>query len=208
MLVLLAGCQKEELTVIEGAEDESFSQDMQLKSLLMSVASHDGSYDNVIDESSCFSINFPYTCYYNGQPYQINSIEDLAIFKVGDNLIPKFPIEITFANYIQAEVPNEDAFNGLIDQCMNGLLWNESITCVDIVYPVNISIYDPDNANFETITYIHDKQTFQSIEGFDTSMIASIQFPIQIQLPNNVVLTINSNDVLKTEILDMIPLCE
>jgi hypothetical protein len=208
MLVVMAGCQKEELTVIEGTGEESFTQDRQLKNLIMSVASHDGSFDNVVDKSSCFSIDFPYTCYYYGQPYQVNSIEDLAPFKVGDDLIPKFPINITFANYIQAEVPNEEAFNELIDLCENGLLWNESITCVDIIYPVNISVYNPDNGNFETITFTHHKQTFQSIEGFDTNLIASIQFPIQIQLPNNVILTINSNDVLKSEILDMIPICE
>jgi len=208
MMVLLVGCQKEELTVIEGQDEESFMQDIQLKNLIMSVASHDGSFDDVVDKSSCFSIDFPYICYYNGFPYPVNSLEDLALFQEGDKLIPEFPVNITFANYLQAEVPDEDAFNQLIAQCENGLLFNESITCLDIVYPIRISIYNPDISTFETVIFSHDKQTFQSIEDFDTSLIASIQFPIQIELPNDVVLTINSNDVLKSQILDIIPLCE
>ncbi|NNF31105.1 MAG: hypothetical protein HKO61_06765 [Flavobacteriaceae bacterium] len=208
MLMVLAGCQKEELTIIEGQDEEAFTQDRVLKNLIMSVASHDGSFDDIVDKSSCFSIDFPYVCFYNGYPYTVNSIEDLAPFQEGDKLIPEFPVNITFADYIQAEVPNEDAFNDLIAQCENGLLFNQSITCVDIVYPIRISIYNPDNSEFETISFTHDKQTFQSIEDFDASLIASIQFPIQIEMPNNVVLTINSNDVLKSEILDMIPFCE
>jgi hypothetical protein len=208
MLVTLAGCQEEELTIIEGENDEAFTQDQQLKSLIMSVTSHDGSYDDVVDNSSCFSIDFPYICYYNGYPYPVNSIEDLAVFNNGDNLIPKFPVSITISDYVQAEVPDEETFNLFMDLCANGQLFNESITCLDIIYPIRISVYDPDNSSFETISFAHDKQTFESIVGFDLSLIASIQYPIQIQMPNDVVLTINSNEALKTEILGIIPLCE
>lgn len=208
MLVMIAGCQKEELTVIEGQDDEAFNQDRQLKTLVMSVVSHDGSFDDIVDNSSCFSIDFPYTCYYKGFPYPVNSIDDLAIFKNGDYLIPEFPVNITFADYLQAEVPHEEAFNELIDQCANGLLFNEIINCVDIIYPVRISVYDPSTSSFETIVFDHDKQTFQAIVDFDENLIASIQYPIQLRMQNEVVLTINSNDALKSEILGMIPFCE
>ena len=208
MLVMIAGCQKEELTIVEGEDDEAFTDDRQLKSLLMSVVSHDGSFDDIVDSSSCFSIDFPYTCYYKGYPYPVNSIDDLAVFKNGDELIPKFPVNITFANYLQAEVPDVTAFNQLIDLCANGSLYNDIINCVDIIYPVRISVYDPSNSSFETIIFENDKQTFLSIEDFDVDRIASIQYPIQLRMQNEVVLTINSNDALKTEILSMIPFCE
>ena len=208
LLLFLAGCQKEEFTVIETPDDASFTQDNELKSLIMSVVAHDGSYDDIVDHSSCFSIDFPYTCYYNGQEYEVNSIEDLSGFNYGANLIPKFPITITFADYASLEVPNIKAFEELINLCANGTLFNDSITCVDISYPIDISLYNTVTSSFETISFLHDKQTFQSIEELDENLIASIQYPIEILLPNNVVLTIESNDVLKTEILSMIPICE
>jgi len=208
LLIVFAGCQKEELTVVQAPDGESFLRDGQLRSLIMSVVSHDGSYDDIIDSSSCFSINFPYTCIYGGKEYLVNSIEDLSVFNEGMNLTPKFPIIITFADYISAEVPNADAFEDFKIACANGTLFNESITCIDINYPVDISIYNTVTSNFETISFLHDKQTFQTIEEMDQSLIANIQYPIEILLPNNVVLTIESNEVLKSEILSMIPICE
>lgn len=208
MLVVLAGCQKEEFTVIEDPDEESILRDGQLKNLLMSVVSHDGSYDDIVDHSPCFSIDFPYVCIYRGHEYEVNSIQDLYGFDEGSILVPKFPINITFGDYVNLEVPNRETFDNLIALCANGGLWNESITCVDISYPIELSIYDPQTSQFQTVIFEHDKQTFQSIDGFEEDLVASIQYPIQILLPNNVVLTINSNEVLKTEILGMIPFCE
>ena len=208
MLLVLGACQKEELTVVQAPDEESFIQDAQLKSLIMGVVSHDGSFDDIVDDSSCFSINFPYICYYGGREYEVNSIEDLSNFDEGAILIPKFPITITFADYISAEVPNAKVFDNFKIACANGTLFDESITCVDISYPVDISVYNTVTSNFETISFLHDKQTYQTIEEMDENLIANIQYPIEILLPNDVVLTIESNDVLKSHILSMIPICE
>lgn len=208
LLLVFTGCQEEELTVVQAPDDESFIQDGQLKRLIMSVVSHDGSFDDIVDDSSCFSINFPYTCIYRGREYPVNTIEALSVFGEGANLMPKFPVTVTLADYISVEVPNVEVYRDLQNACSNGTLFNESITCVDISYPVSVSIYNTVTSNFETISFLHDKQTFQTIEEMDESLIANIQYPIEILLPNKVVLTIESNDVLKSEILSMIPICE
>lgn len=208
LFVFLFSCQKEELKIVDGEDVEAFAIDEQLKGLVVSVVAHDGSFDDVVDNASCFSIDFPYRCTYNGHQYPMNSIGDLEPWKKGDSLIPVFPIQITFANHIQAEVPNYEAFLTLIARCDNGELFNDIIGCVDLVYPVSIALYNPDSSNFETITFNSDKQSFETIVAFDEHVLVSVNYPIQIKLENEVVLTINSNDILKSEILDRIPFCE
>lgn len=208
MMLVVVSCQKEELTVIESNEEQSFLRDSELTTMMASVVSHDGSFDDIVDKSSCFSIDFPYTCYYNGQSYLVNSIEDLAPFSETDYLVPEFPVNITFADYSQATVADLGEFNLLKSLCSSGEIYNQTITCLDLLYPVDVAIYNQDNSEFETITFEHDKQTFLSIREFNTETIAKIQYPIEILIHDKDILIVNSNEQLKTIILNMIPLCE
>jgi hypothetical protein len=209
MLICFAfACQKEELKIIGGDESEAYAMDQQLKGLVVSVVAHDGSFDDVVDRSSCFSIDFPYTCLYNGHQYPMNNLKDLEPWTKGDMLVPVFPVSITFANHIQAEVPNNEAFINLIERCANGELFDDIIGCVDLVYPISIAVYNSDSSNFETIIFNHDRETFENIIDFDENTLVSMNYPIQIKLENEVVLTIDSNEILKSQILDRIPFCE
>lgn len=208
LCVTLLSCQKEELTIVDGQNEESLALDGQLKELVSSVAAHDGSFDDVVDRSPCFSIDFPYQCTYNGHQYPMNTINDLEPWNKGDVLIPVFPINITFANYIQATVPNYEAFSSLIQRCADGELFNDIIGCVDFVYPFSVALYNPNTSNFQTITLLHDKQTFESVYEIDEDLLVSINYPIQLILENDIVITIESNEVLKNEILNIVPICE
>ena len=208
MMIVLAGCQKEELTVTEAQNDESFLLDRQLTMMISSIVSHDGSFDDVVDSSSCFSIDFPYTCYYYGQPYTVNSIDDLAPFSNSDELVPEFPINITFANYVTATVNSLQEFELLKTLCADGEMYDEIINCVDFLYPVRVAIYDSETSDFETISFTHDKETFLSIEDFSPGTRANIQYPIDVVLNNKDIVSIDSNELLKTVIMNMIPLCE
>lgn len=210
LLIFLLGlsCQKEELTIIDEQEEVSFLEDGQLTNLIKSVASHDGSYDDLVDRSPCFSIDFPYQVIVNGKGYAINSISDLAILNKGDDIMPVFPIEITFANYIEADVPNVEVFQEFIDRCADGSMYNDRITCIDFAYPIDISVFDPVNSDFGIISFEHDKQTFTGVEEMDPLMIASIRFPILLVLDNGTRIQIADNQDLKSSILDLLPGCE
>ena len=210
MMVFLAlfGCQKEELTIKETTEEESFLQDIALKKTVLAVVSHDGSFDDVVDKSSCFSIDFPYVCSYNGRPYNVNSVGDLAPFTIYDELIPHFPVDITFADHKTMEVSTSEQFYELINQCSNNQLYNEIISCVDLVYPVSIALFNPDNSNFETVLFDHDKFTFETISGYSENIRAAINYPIQVILQDSTLISISSNEQLKEEILYILAICE
>ena len=208
MIMTLLACQKESLTVVEATEEESFLKDRELTTMVTSMVAHDGSFDDVVDDSSCFSIDFPYTCYYNGWPYEVNSVEDLAPFSNADYLMPEFPVNVTFANYTQATVNSVQEFDLLKQLCADGEVYGEAITCIDFLYPIRVALYNTETSDFETIVFDHDKQTFLSIEDFDINTVANIQYPIEMVINNKDIVTIDSNAFLKTAILNMIPFCE
>ena len=208
ILALVAiACQKEELTVVQEQEQTSFLADRQLVGLIKSVSSHDGSFDDNVDQSSCFSINFPYAVLLNGEKVTITSINDLLIIKPLDEVIPIFPIAITTANYIELEVANQVVFNNYAISCANGLMYDDRITCVDFNYPISLSIYNQDDTTFETITYNHDKETFEGLEIFEEGTIATIKFPVSVKMLDSTTVSIGSNQQLKSRILQMLNIC-
>lgn len=208
ILVVLIGCQKEELKIIESDDEASIMEDIVLKGMILGVVAHDGSVDDVVDNSDCFSIDFPYVCFYNGHPYNVYSVEDLAIFTENDSLRPDFPVNITFANYETIKVPSLNVFTSLINQCADGILFNNIINCVDLIYPVSLSVYDPQTSNFETLVFNEDKETFLAVENFNENTIVTINYPIQITYLDNSVHTISSNEELKKQILILETICE
>lgn len=207
LLVLLASCQKEEFEILQD-DDLEVTQDGQLLRLVQTVATHDGSFDDVVDDSSCFSIDFPYVCNFNGKPYPVNSAADLSPFSMYDDLVPEFPVNVTLANYLQLEVPNIDAFENLITQCQNGDLFNDRITCIDLEYPVSLALFDADNGDFETVVFNHDKDTFTGIGAIEEGWVARLNYPLSVTLESGALITITSSEQLKSEILNIIPLCD
>jgi len=213
ILLLILGlsilsCQQEELTVIEGQEEASLLDDGQLTGLIKSVSSHDGSYDDIVDSSPCFSIDFPYQIIVNGEQHNVNSISDLAGFKEDDAIEPVFPVDITFANYLQDSINSMNELQDYIDRCASGVMYNDRIVCVDFIYPVELSVYDPVTSDFGVISLQHDKQTFTTIEQMDVGMRVSIRFPLTLQHTDGTSMEISGNGDLKQTILDMLPGCK
>lgn len=208
ILTLVAiSCQKEELTVVQEQEETSFLADSQLVGLIKSVSSHDGSFDDLVDQSSCFSINFPYELLLNGELVVITSINDLLAIKPMDDVVLVFPIAITTANYIELEVADQATFNNYAFSCATGLMYDDRITCLDFNYPISLSLYNPDEATFKTIIYNHDKETFEGLELFEEGTIATIKFPVSVKMLDGTTINLQSNQELKSRILQMLNVC-
>ena len=209
LVLMMVSCQEEELTVVEEQQDSEniASMDAELRALVQSVTSHDGSHDDIVDKASCFSINFPYEVFYNGEPYQINSIADLAPFNEDDEIIPVFPITVTYANYESRDFANYFDFLAEVDRCNAEQLFNDTVTCIDIVYPMSLALYDVENSDFTTLVLDHDKLTFESLEYIPDGIIVSINYPMEVVWENGAVVRLTRNDDLKTEIFTAAEFC-
>ena len=209
LVCVFASCQKEEFRVVEEENTEtSFLQDRILTQLITSVSSHDGSFDDVVDRSSCFSIQFPYSVYQGDDLIEINSENDLSLLNENATIIPVFPITITLATYDELEVPTETAFNNFIALCADGTMFNDRIVCIDFSYPIAFSMFHPTDSSFETIVLNHDRDVFIEIENFEGTEIVNLQYPISLIYLDGTSASINNNTELKEVIIELLPVCD
>ena len=75
----LGSCQKEHEEVDQVNEQETLMASSATAKLIEQTVSNDGSYDNIVDGSSCFDIQFPYKVNVNGLELTIDSMEDLEL---------------------------------------------------------------------------------------------------------------------------------
>lgn len=181
MALLTLSCQKESLVQDESSPENDLVQNEVLNKAMLSVSAHDGSFDDIIDNSGCFSVKFPYKIELKDEVIEILSINDLLVINPDDDFTYQFPISITFSNYSELQVNSEEELVVAQDSCASNQIFMDSIRCVDFVYPIKIAVYDIETSTFETITIDHDRQNFQSVSAFILEQKASLNFPLSIQ---------------------------
>jgi hypothetical protein len=168
--------------VREEQPENSILLNQELSDWMLSITSHDGSFDDILDDSRCFSILFPYEIEYDGAIRDIQSVNDLLGLE--EDLIEgiQFPVTVTFANYMQNTITSAEELTTAISTCQSNTSNINSIRCRDFMYPVRIAVFNTTTDNFETIVVDHDRQTFLSVSDFIATQRASLNFPVQMQL--------------------------
>lgn len=181
-------CQEEyEEINTSDAQGESFLASSNTASLIEKTAERDGSYDNIVDGSSCFALNFPYNVNVNGLDITIDSIEDLRlieeIFDEFDEDIDVleilFPITITLADHSEIVVNNKEELVALARECIEGGD-DDDIECIDFVYPVTFYTFDVNNQQTGQVTVNSDRELKYFLDELEDDDIISIDFPITL----------------------------
>lgn len=205
--LVFISCQKEELKITDDPVETSILDDQELTSLVRSVTSHDGSFDDFIDSADCFSLKFPYSLWVNGVQHNMNSAEDFSEIPPGAQVQPEFPVTVSMCNYSEVEIPNMNVMNDYIVGCHSGEFYDDVITCVDFQYPIDLSLFDSGTSDFETIRLEHDWDVYSTIQSLNPSTLVTIQYPVRLILSNGDLVTVNSNIELKSQILRIIAIC-
>ena len=206
---MTVACQQETLRVTQDQQEDSFLKDANLVGLIQGVTAHDGSHDNAIDGSSCFSINFPFSCIVDGEEQYYEQASDLVDLYLANDIDPVFPITVTYADYTETQINNAIDFDELITRCASGALYNRTIRCVDFIYPIEVAVFNPNTSDFETRVFDHDRATFNGIvDLLDQAMIAQIQYPVQVTIFEGETLQIDSDEDLKSIINTNLNFCE
>ncbi|MEP2937741.1 MAG: hypothetical protein ABJM06_03745 [Gilvibacter sp.] len=206
--LFLSNCQKEETTLIDEQQDEAFTEDDVFKSLMLSITSHYAAFDDMIDKSSCFSIDFPYACYVNGYYVEYQEEEDLYFLEEDDVIELVFPINLTFSNYDTATITSAEALTTFRNQCATGALYDQSVACIDAVYPMTMALFHEDTSVFETVSIDNDREMFLYLQDLNWRSRASMNYPVYVQVNNGEFIQILNNQEFKTVVQDNIPLCK
>jgi hypothetical protein len=197
-LALLTGCQQEELVITLPPDGTTLTKTDIVANLLVRVAKHDGSVDNILDKASCIELVFPVTIETNGQTITVNSLDDLDDIEdlfddSGDDDVDfVFPIRVVLANHSVILVQDKDELDDLIDQCDD----DDDIECIDFKYPLKFNTYDANNQVAATITILDDKALYNFLNQLEDGEFAGLVFPVTVILSTGVEISVTDFDQL------------
>lgn len=196
---ILSSCQDEFEEVNGDNEQQTIQANSTTASLIEKTTSLDGSYDDVVDEASCFAIKFPYTISINGTAaITVTSMEDLQTIKVTlaglDNgvLEISFPITITLSDHSEIVVENKEQLLELARDCVESAT-DDKIRCIDFVYPITLFTFDVDNQMTGEVMVDSDLQMRRFFSELEDNELVSISFPITLKKSDGTEITVENN---------------
>ena len=212
-------CQDEfEKLPDEEAQQEAIAANSITAKLIENTSSNDGSFDNIVDESSCFNIKFPYAVKVNGIELTISSHEDLdAIEQVFDAFEAEaqqeaildiiFPITISLADYAEITINGIEDLRALAQECKEGGA-DDDIECIDFVYPITLYTFDLNNEETGNVSVGSDKDLRLFFAGLDENDLISMDFPVTLKLYDGSTMVVDSNAELANAIENAKELCD
>jgi hypothetical protein len=198
-------CQEETSDVNNSEDQEVIQPDSQLARAMSYVTANDGSYDNILDNSDCFSIELPVTIIVGDVTIVIETIENIEgleeMFEMyeddEDFLDFVFPITIIFNDYTEVIIENQDQLEDFIEDCE--IEENEVVECVDFVYPISFSVFNSSFNIVDTVTIESDEALFSFLENLEEEeniLIVSLNYPVTLEYVNGATIEVNSNQEL------------
>ena len=212
-------CQDEfEKLPEEEAQQEAIAANSTTAKLIENTSSNDGSFDNIVDESSCFNIRFPYAVKVNGFELTINSHEDLdeieVIFDAFEEAAQQeaildiiFPITISLADYAEITINGIEDLRALAQECKEGGD-DDDIECIDFVYPITLYTFDLNNEETGNVAVEGDKDLRLFFAGLDGNDLISMEFPVTLKLYDGSTMVVYSNAELANAIENAKELCD
>ena len=206
--LLNTSCRKEE-SVFEGATPQDrLVVGSNAYTLLTRTALHDGSSDNIIDQASCISMKLPVDVIANGVAIEVLSIEDLDLISDVFSLDPDdddvleivYPATVVFADYSEAIVTNTSELEVYRNACGDENSIDDDIECIDIKYPIGISLFNTITEVLSANTVKNDHELLDFLDDLTDNHVVNIDFPIQVLLKDGSELEVNTMEQLEAVI--------
>ncbi len=201
LCTVLFSCRKEEFEFIGTPPGQTLKANSTVANLLQRIALKDGSPDNLIDGASCFSLKLPVTVEVDGLEVIIDETEDYATLEelldnAEDGVVEiQFPVTLILPDFTETVIATSEELDMKRAECPMGDEQDSDIECVDIQYPVNISLFNTITELTTTTTIGHDEALYGFIAALNEDDVVEIQFPVVLLLSDG---TENAVDDLQT----------
>lgn len=195
--------------VLEDGTTQSVASEEALVTLLEDCIDIDLGWED------CFQINYPLTVAYpDGSSLVVNSDEDLGSVMnswyedhPNDTLYPvlAFPISVTLSTGEVVEVADEIGLNTLFEDCFGTVEppVDPVTPCFDYVFPLVVALPDGTTANADSYEAL-DAIFLAWFEDHPNDSIGfpTISYPLNLQLENGDIVTVNNDDEFNTIFVD------
>lgn len=201
--ILALSCSTDELVLKNGAQD-SINGNINLTENLFRVAQYPAALDNVIDNTSCFSIQFPYSVIVNDQTLVIDSVDDYQTVRTivdedngfEDYVAIQFPVTAVYADYSEAVFTTQGQLDAAVADCTASI----ELSCMDFVYPLGIKAYNSQNQLAEQFNLGSKKGLYGLLEDMNFYDTVTFDYPIGFTAPDGSSITINTTFELEETI--------
>lgn len=204
LTLLFVSCQKEAVDVEEPSSEEILTPNSNLSNLIQRTSANNVSRDDILDNSSCFSVELPVTVKVSDITITIETEDDFDeledILEDFEGEIPEFffPITLISADYIETLIENQSQLEALLGDCEEQ---DDTIECVDFVYPISFSTLNIDFVIIDTINIESNKALYDFLESLnDDATLVALNFPVILRFANGETQTVNSNTELSNAI--------
>jgi RNA recognition motif-containing protein len=213
-LLMFTSCQDEATELIEPDGSETLVANSGLANLMFNVSANPVARDNVLDNSNCFSVELPVTIVIGGITITITTEEDLEdledLLDEFEGELPDFvfPITIIYSDYTELVIENQDQLEAILDECFDD---DDTIECVDFVYPISFSVFDSEFIIIDTVT-IEDREALyhflEQLEDEADTLIVGLNFPVELKFFNGETIRVDSNQELSEAIQRARDICD
>ena len=175
-------CYEDDLIVVED-EQNNLHATSELTQLLRGVSSHNTTYDQILDGSTCFSIEFPYQLILeNGNSIAIEDESDLQEFANSNHQDFEFiyPIQIKTADYVQHQVSHKNQHLDLLGKCHEGELFKDHIDCASLIFPMQLSVSHTHLQRFEEIQLNNAEELYLFLADLNENLRFKINYPLAV----------------------------
>ncbi len=203
-IFMLMSCQNEELFE-QLNEDTSLSTESELSKLILRLTQNPTAYDDFIDNSSSFSLEFPFEIKVNSDDtFSITEfsdyqplIEELSSMSDDYSIEIDYPITVSLPNYETLSLQNQDEADALTAQ----LEGNSEINCLNYVYPIDVNVFDRENSFTSRRTLQNDAQFYNFIESLrENDGFYELRYPITVAIeeePQSLSSNVELNSVIE-----------
>lgn len=198
--ITFTSCRKEELVLIEAPVEEILTANSSIANLMLKMSINDGSDDNIIDKSNCFNVGFPVEVTANAKKINVKSKEDYKIVEYifddddddVDVLDITYPITIILEDFSEVTINSFTELNNHSSNCLGENEVDDDIECLDFQYPITASSFNKSNEVITISTISSDVGLNYFLKNLHEDLVVTINFPINVTLSDNSVISINN----------------
>lgn len=184
LLVVFAcwGCYDDDLVIVED-EQNSLHTASELTYLLRGVSSHNTTFDQFLDGSECFSIEFPYQVQLpDNSIVLIENEGDLHSLADENHLSFEFlyPLQIKTADYVQHQIDHKNQHLNLLEKCNNGEMFKDHIDCAELLFPIQLSVSDINHQRFSEVELNNAEELYHFLTDLSEDIRFKINYPIDL----------------------------
>ena len=210
---VVSGCREEITEIEEPPEEEILSVDDITVQNVLRMLEMDGSFDNILDRSSCNSIELPVDIVVNNQTLTINTIQDFNLIDQihemsgsdEDTLYLIFPVNVVFPDHSTTQVSSYNEFSSIVNECSNEE--DNDIECIDFAYPIDISLYNRNAQIADVIEFENDRELYDYLDQLSDDLIVGFKYPLTMTQDGTMSM-VQDNDQLNSAIVAATNTCD